>query len=131
MFVTAATDCNRSFRFTVTYSHTVQHNTAYFQSTFLDHQSVQVYVSEDKGPPNSFTCVTVDVVAVIEVLVIKGRTGCHQLLQPHLSDEEAARQVEMLQDGKPSALRQSPETQKGTSLQAQRQQQWDHLHEHC
>ena len=60
---------------------------------------------------SSFPCVTVDVVAVIEVLVIERRTGWHQLLQSHLSDEEAARQVKMLQSGKSSALRQSPETQ--------------------
>lgn len=54
--------------------------------------------------------VTVNVVAVIEVLIIEGRTGRHQLLQPHLSDEEAAGQVEVLQSRKPSTLRQSPET---------------------
>lgn len=54
--------------------------------------------------------VTVDVVAVIEVLIIEGRTGWHQLLQPHLSDKHTARQVEMLQGRKSSTLRQSPET---------------------
>lgn len=78
------------------------------------------------------TCVTVDVVAIIEVLVIEGRTGRHQLLQPHLSDEEAARQVEMLQHGKPSTLRQSPDTQcNATSVQLQQHadQQWEHLDE--
>lgn len=33
---------------------------------------------------------TVDIVAVIEVLILQRRTSRHQLLQPHLSDEEAA-----------------------------------------
>lgn len=56
--------------------------------------------------------VTVDVVAVIEVLVVERRTGGHQLPQPHLSDEEAAGQVEVLQERKPSPLRHSPETHK-------------------
>lgn len=49
-----------------------------------------------------FNGVTVDVVAVIEVLVVERRTGRHQLLQPHLGDEEAAGQVEVLQRGKPT-----------------------------
>lgn len=55
-------------------------------------------------------CVTADVVAVIEVLVVEGRTGRHQLLQPHLSDEEAAGQVEVLQVREASTLGQSPAT---------------------
>ena len=85
------------------YTVTHEHNTV------LDYEHVWFCVSEEKDP-DSLTCVTVNVVAVIEVFIIEGRTGGHQLLQPHLSDEEAAGQVEMLQNRKPSALRQSPES---------------------
>lgn len=56
---------------------------------------------------------TIDVVAVVEVLVVERRTRQHQLLQPDLGDEEAAGQVEVLQDRKSSQLRQRPQAQVG------------------
>lgn len=88
----------------------------YFTGGLISGMTTQRWLSRlnclwGKRKPSSFPCVTVDVVAVIEVLVIERRTGWHQLLQSHLSDEEAARQVKMLQRRKSSALRHSPETQ--------------------
>lgn len=91
-----------------------------------------VFQRKQNPPTVSLVSVTVDVVAVIEVLIIEGRTGWHQLLQPHLSDEEAARQVKMLQERKSSSLRQSPETHTVQQLQVQphAHQQWERVDEH-
>lgn len=71
--------------------------------------------TQNKHGRQGFTRVTVDVVAVIEVFVVERRAGRHQLLQPHLGDEEAAGQVEVLQRRKPTALRQSPATHTDTA----------------
>lgn len=91
-----------------------------------------VFQRKQNPPTVSLVSVTVDVVAVIEVLIIEGRTGWHQLLQPHLSDEEAARQVKMLQERKSSSLRQSPETHTAQQLHVQphAHQQWERVDEH-
>lgn len=48
---------------------------------------------------------TVDVVAVIEVLIVESRAGRHKFVQAHFSDEQTAGEVEVLQEWKPPTLR--------------------------
>lgn len=55
-------------------------------------------------------CVTIDVIAVVEVFVVERGTHRHQLMQSHFSDEQTAREVQMLQQRKPSSLRETPTT---------------------